>query len=94
MTMQSLVQMFREAEGFTMTPEQTLVICMLNTIQDKKMMIKVQEHITEDMPWEEVRNVIVKLDRAAHLSDIYCQNNRKYAVVTQNGFHIHQQGTQ
>ena len=50
MTTQTLVQMFRESEGFTMTPEETLIICMLNTIQDKNMMIKVQENITEDMP--------------------------------------------
>ena len=67
--------MFWEAEGFTMTPEETLIICMLNTIQNKNMMIKVQEHITEDMLWEEVRKIIVKLDRAAHLSDVYRQTN-------------------
>merc|ERR1711955_195149 len=47
------------------------------------MMIKVQEHITENMLWEEVRNVIVKLDRTAHLSDVYRQNNRLYAGAVQ-----------
>ena len=35
MTTQTLVQMFRESEGFTMTPEETLIICMLNTITNK-----------------------------------------------------------
>ena len=34
MTTQTLVQMFREAEGFAMTPEETLIICMLDTITD------------------------------------------------------------
>ena len=41
MTTQSLVQMFCESEGFTMTPEETLIICMLNTITDKQLMVKV-----------------------------------------------------
>ena len=68
----------------TMTPEETLIICMLNMILDKSMMIKVQENITEDLPWNEVRNVIVKLDRAAHLSDVYCQTNRMHASAVQS----------
>ena len=70
MTTQTLVQMFRESEGFTMTPEETLIICMLNTITDKQLMVKVNENIVEGMDWTEVRNVIVKLDRAAHLRDV------------------------
>ena len=82
-TTQTLVQMFRESEWFTMTPEETLIICMLNTIQDKNMMIKVQENITEDMPWNEVRNIKVKLDKAAHLSDIYRQRNQMHASAVQ-----------
>ena len=68
MTTQTLVQMFGESEAFTMTREETLIICMLNTITDKQLMVKVQENITEDMEWTEVRNVIVNLDRGAHLS--------------------------
>ena len=58
-----------------MTPEETLMICMLNTIQDKNLMIKVQEYIKENMDWEEVWNILVNLDRAAHISDSNCQNN-------------------
>ena len=83
MTTQTLVQMFRESEGFIMRPEETLIICMLNTITDKQLMVKVQENITEDMEWTEVRNVIVKLDRAAHLSDVYYQTNRMHASAAQ-----------
>ena len=49
MTTQTLVQMFREAEGFAMIPEEKLIICMLNTITDKQLMVKVQENITEHM---------------------------------------------
>ena len=41
MTTQTLVQMFHESEGFTMTPEETLIICKLNTITDKQLMVKV-----------------------------------------------------
>ena len=67
-----------------MTPEETLIICMLNTIQDKNMMIKVQENITEDMPWTEVRNVIVKFDRAAHLRNVYRQTNQMHASAVQS----------
>ena len=47
-------------------------------------MSKVQEHIIEDMPWEEETNFIVKLDRAAHLSDIYHQNNRMHTSAVQS----------
>ena len=46
-------------------------------------MVKVQEHIKETMDCEKVRNIIVKLDRAAHLSDSYRQNNRMYANAAQ-----------
>merc|ERR1712240_738789 len=46
---------------------------MLNTITEKILMVKVNENLMEGMPLTEVRNIIVKLDRAAHLSDIYCQ---------------------
>merc|ERR1712240_633057 len=75
--------MFREAEGFDMTPEETLMICMLNTITDKPLIIKVNENIVEGMDWTDVRNIIVKLDRAAHLSDVYRQTNRMHANAAQ-----------
>ena len=83
-TTQSVIQMFCKTNCLEMAPKEILVICMLNTIQDKNMMIKVQEHIMEYMPWEEVRNVIVKIDRAAHLSDVYCQNNRMHISAVQS----------
>ena len=83
-TTQTLVQMFRECEGFAMTPEETLIICMLNTITDKALMVKVNENLTDGMSWMEVRNIIVKLDRAAHLSDVYRQTNRMHANAAQS----------
>ena len=36
------------------------------------------------MTCTDVRNIIVKLDRAAHLSDVYRQTNRMYANAAQN----------
>ena len=58
-------------------PYKVLIICLLNTIQDKNMMMKVQEQITEHMTWEEVRNIIIKIDNASHLSDVNKQNKNK-----------------
>merc|ERR1712240_880113 len=66
-----------------MIPEETLIICMVNTITYKQLMIKVNENIVEGMDWTEVRNVTVKLDRAAHLSEIYHQTNRMHANAEQ-----------
>ena len=48
-TTQTIVQMFREVNGIVMTPDEILIICLLNMIQDKNLMIKVQEQLTEDM---------------------------------------------
>ena len=62
-----------------MTPEETLIIVMLNTITSKELMVKVNENLRDDMRWEDVRNIIVKLDRAAHLSDQYRNSNRMHA---------------
>ena len=68
--------MFRECSGFDITPNEVLVICLLNTIQDKSMMVKVQEQMTENMGWEEVRNIIMKIDNASRLLDVYKQKQR------------------
>ena len=70
-TTQTIVQMFREANGFKMTPNKVLIICLVNTIQDKNLMIKVQEQMTEHMDWEQVRNKMIKMDRALHLLKSY-----------------------
>ena len=83
-TTQHVVNMFRECEGFAMTPEETLIIVMLNTITSKELMVKVNENLRDDMRWEDVRNIIVKLDRAAHLSDQYRNTNRMHASAAQN----------
>ena len=67
-----------------MTPTMTLIIVMLNTITSKELMVKVNENLRDDMRWEDVRNIIVKLDRAAHLSDQYRNTNRMHVSAAQN----------
>ena len=47
-------------------------------------MVKVNESLTDRMSWMDVRNIIVKLDRAAHLSDVYRQTNRMHANAAQS----------
>ena len=80
--------MFREVSGFEITPNKVFVICLLNTIQDKNMMVKVQEQITKTMTWEDVRNNIIKIDNASHLSDVYKQNRtRLYGQSVQPKLH-------
>ena len=64
-TTQTIVQMFRECSGFEITPAEVLILCLLNTIQEKSVLIKVQEQITETLTWEEVRNLIIKIDNAS-----------------------------
>ena len=59
--------MFQEAKSFEMTLNKVLIICLLNTFQDKNLMLKVQEQMREQMDWEQVRNTIIKMDRASHL---------------------------
>ena len=76
--------MFRECEGFAMTPEETLIIVMLNTITNKELMVKVNENLRDDMTWMDVRSISVKFDRAAHLSDAYFNTNRMHAIAAQN----------
>ena len=46
-TTQTIIQMFRECSGFDITPQEVLIICLLNTIQEKMMYIKLQEQMTE-----------------------------------------------
>ena len=75
--------MFCEVSGFDITPNEVLIICLLNTIQDKNLMIKVQEQITEDMDWEQVRNIIIKIDNASRLSDSYKKRERMLASRAQ-----------
>ena len=76
--------MFRECNRFAMTPEETLIIVMLNTITNKDLMVKVNKNLREDIAWTDVRNIIVKLDRAAHLSDQYQNTNKMHASAAQN----------
>jgi len=59
-TTQHLIQMFRECKGFAMTPEETIIIVMLNTITNKELMVKVNENLRDDMTWMDVRIIIVK----------------------------------
>ena len=75
-TTQTIIQMFRECSGFNITPQEVLIICLLNTIQEKTMLIKVQEQMTERSTWEEVRNNRIKINNASRLSDAYKLKNQ------------------
>ena len=44
-TTQTVVELFRNCEGFSITPEEVLIICLLNTIQEMRVLVKVQEAI-------------------------------------------------
>ena len=46
-TTQTIIQLFRECDGFAKTPVEVLIICLLNTIQEKSIFIKVHEQITD-----------------------------------------------
>ena len=69
MTTQTVVELFRNCDGFAIKPEEVLIICLLNTIQEKSVLVKVQENINETTTWENVRNLIVKIDSTSHISD-------------------------
>ena len=75
--------MFRERSGINITPQEVLIICLLNTIQVKTMLIKVQEQMTERSTWEEVRIIIIKIDNASRLSDAYKLKNRYSGATVQ-----------
>ncbi len=47
------------------------------------MLIKVQEQMTETSNWEEVRNIIIKIDNATRLSDAYKLKNRFSGATVQ-----------
>ena len=67
--------MFCECSGFEITPAKVLIICLLNTIKEKSVLIKVQEQITETLTWEEVHNLVVKIDSTSRLSDTFKPKN-------------------
>ena len=72
-TTQTIVELFRSCDGFAITPEEVLIICLLNTIQEKSVLIKVQEQISETTTWEHVRNLIVKIDNTSRIWDNFKQ---------------------
>ena len=72
-TTQTVVELFRNCEGFSITPEEVLIICLLNTIQEKSVLVKVQEAIDSRTTWETVRNLIVKIDSTSRISDEFKQ---------------------
>ena len=82
-TTQTMIQMLRKWSGFDITPQEVLIICLLNTIQEKTMLVKVQEQMTETSTWEEVQNIIIKIDNASRLSDAYKLKNRYSGATVQ-----------
>ena len=55
----------------------------MNTIKDKVTKVKLQEQMTENIGWEEVRNIIIIIDNASHLSDVYKKNNLVVPLLQQ-----------
>ena len=46
-TTQTVIQMFREARMWDITPDELMTITLLNMIQEKTMMVKVQERLDD-----------------------------------------------
>ena len=78
-TTQTITELFRGCDGFAITPEEVLIICLLNTIQEKSVLIKVQEQITETTTWEHVLNLIVKIDSTSRISDNFKQTRIRHS---------------
>ena len=72
-TTQTIIKLFRGCNRFSITPEEVLIICLLNTIQEKSVLIKVQEQITLTSTWEQVHNLIVEIDSTSRISDNFKQ---------------------
>ena len=81
-TTQTVVELFRNCDGFNIKPEEVLIICLLNTIQEKSVLIKVQEAIDTTTSWEAVRNMIVKIDSTSRISDEFKQRKLKFTGAT------------
>merc|ERR1711989_147090 len=78
---QTIIELFRGCNGFSITPEEVLIICLLNTIQEKSVLIKVQEQISETSTWEQFRNLIVKIDSTSRISDNFKQTRIRHSGV-------------
>merc|ERR1712120_18596 len=81
-TTQTVVELFRNCDGFNIKPEEVLIICLLNTIQEKSVLIKVQEAIDVTTSWEAVKNMIVKIDSTSRISDEFKQRKLKFTGAT------------
>ena len=81
-TTQTVVELFRNCDGFAIKPEEVLIICLLNTIQEKSVLVKVQENINETTTWENVRNLIVKIDSTSRISDGFKQGRMRATGAT------------
>merc|ERR1712101_76041 len=76
-TTQTIVELFRNCDCFNIKPEEVLIICLLNTIQEKSVLVKEQEAIDSTTTWETVRNLIVKIDSTSRISDEFKQRKLK-----------------
>ena len=73
-TVQTVLQMYRDAEYWKITPEQLCKVFLLNSIQTENTMVKVNEQLEETDEWTEVRDYIITVDRAEALSKNYLNN--------------------
>ena len=71
---QQILQMYREADYWNITPEQLCKVILLNAVQTNDLMVTVQERLDEKDDWEVVRNHIITLDRASAMSKDFLNN--------------------
>ena len=73
---QTMLQMFRDADYWAITPEQLCKVFLLNTIMTDSMMVKVNEKLEETDDWSDVKDHIITVDRAEALAKNYLNQPR------------------
>ena len=76
--------MFREADMFSISPNELLVIVLLLTIFDKNILVKVLEQLRPTHSWEDVKDAIITYDRVNAMSGDYMTTKTKqYGAAVQ-----------
>merc|ERR1712112_135203 len=73
-TVQTVLQMYRDADYWKITPEELCKVFLLNSVQTENTMVKVNEQLEETDEWNQVGDYIITVDRAEALSKNYLNN--------------------
>merc|ERR1712112_769972 len=76
-TVQTVLQMFRDAGYWNISAEELCKVFLLDCIQTESTMVKVNEQLEETDDWETVRDYIITVDRAEALSKNYLNNPKQ-----------------